>query len=120
VTVTLRNLRETALPHFTEFHLKALANVAHIDPIEKQKILQLSDELIQEVMDANVLVIGVSMYNLTIPTMLKSWIDFIARVGKTFHYTPEGPVGLIGKKNISRYFHGQRLYVRKSITKRFY
>lgn len=99
-TVITRNLRETALPHFSEVHLKAFANHQEIDTVEKEKITQLSDELIQEVLDADVIVIGISMYNLTIPTMLKSWIDFIARIGKTFRYTPEGSVGLIENKKV--------------------
>jgi FMN-dependent NADH-azoreductase len=99
-SVKIRNLRETALPHFTELHLKAFANHQDIGTLEKEKIIQLSDELIQEILDADVLVIGISMYNLTISTMLKSWIDFIARIGKTFRYTPEGSVGLLKDKKV--------------------
>lgn len=97
-TIVTRNLRETALPHFSEVHLKAFANHHEVEISEKEKIIRLSDELIQEISDADVLVIGISMYNLSIPTMLKSWIDFIARTGKTFRYTPEGVIGLIENK----------------------
>lgn len=98
--VTLRDLRETALPHFNELHLKAFANHQDIDEVEKLKTLQLSDTLIQEVVDADVVVIAVSMYNYAIPSMLKSWVDFIARIGVTFRYTAEGSIGLLENKKI--------------------
>lgn len=61
--------------------------------------LAISDELVAEVRDADILVIGAPMYNFSIPAVLKAWIDMIARVGLTFRYTDNGPVGLIrGKK----------------------
>ncbi|MFT6985565.1 MAG: FMN-dependent NADH-azoreductase [Psychromonas sp.] len=57
--------------------------------------LALSDKMIDELILADLLVIGAPMYNFMIPTQLKNWIDLIARAGKTFSYTEQGPVGLI-------------------------
>jgi FMN-dependent NADH-azoreductase len=58
-----------------------------------------SDRLVDEILEADVLVIGTPMYNFGPPAALKAWIDMIARAGLTFRYTQDGPVGLVnGKK----------------------
>lgn len=53
-----------------------------------------------EFLASDILVIGTGMYNLTIPTQLKAWIDRITIAGQTFRYTAEGPVGLAGDKKV--------------------
>lgn len=58
--------------------------------------LALSDELVDELYAADVLVVGVPVYNFGIPAALKAWIDLVARVQRTFRYTEEGPEGLLG------------------------
>jgi len=66
---------------------------------DKQAALALSDALVREVQAADVLVIGVPIYNFGVPATLKAWIDMIARARLTFRYTEHGPEGLlIGKK----------------------
>ncbi len=69
---------------------------------EEQKAkLALSDSLIKELVEADTLVIGTPIYNFGIPATLKAWIDMVARVGVTFKYTENGPVGLLeGKRAI--------------------
>ena len=62
---------------------------------EQQQALKQSDELINELMAADVIVIGAPMHNFSIPTALKAWIDQIVRAGKTFSYTDKGPKGLL-------------------------
>lgn len=58
-----------------------------------------SDALVAEVMDSDVWVIGVPIYNFGVPASLKAWVDQIARARLTFHYTDQGPQGLLtGKK----------------------
>ena len=58
-----------------------------------------SDALVDELQDADVLVLGAPIYNFSVPAVLKAWIDQIARVHRTFRYTPDGPQGLLeGKK----------------------
>ncbi len=60
-----------------------------------------SDALVDELEDADVLVLSAPIYNFHVPAAVKAWIDQIARVGRTFRYTEEGPVGLLeGKRAI--------------------
>ena len=66
---------------------------------QQRKALAFSDTLVAELQNADVLVIGVSMYNFSITATLKAWIDMIARARLTFRYTENGPQGLLsGKK----------------------
>jgi FMN-dependent NADH-azoreductase len=62
--------------------------------------LKLSDALIEEFLAADVLIIGAPLYNFTIPSGLKAWIDRVTVAGKTFRYTAEGPTGLAGDKKV--------------------
>lgn len=79
---------------------------ANFTPIEDRSgdqsaALSYSDSLVDEVKDADVIIIGTPIYNFGIPASLKAWIDQIARVRVTFKYTENGPVGLLeGKKAI--------------------
>ncbi|OYY93561.1 MAG: FMN-dependent NADH-azoreductase [Hydrogenophilales bacterium 28-61-23] len=73
------------------------------DPVardaDKLAALALSDTLVRELQAADVLVIGVPIYNFGVPATLKAWIDLIARARLTFRYTEHGPEGLLsGKK----------------------
>lgn len=64
-----------------------------------REALAYSDELVDELARADVLVIGVPIYNFSVPASLKAWIDMVARARKTFRYTENGPRGLLeGKK----------------------
>lgn len=66
---------------------------------EQKAALAASDEMIAELEAADTIVIGVPIYNFSIPASLKAWIDLIARARKTFRYTEAGPEGLLkGKK----------------------
>ncbi len=61
---------------------------------------EVSAKLVNQVLDADVIVIGSPLYNFTIPAQLKAWLDRIAQGGKTFKYTENGPVGLLGDKTV--------------------
>ena len=66
---------------------------------EQKQTLGLSDELVSELKEADVLIITSPIYNFGVPASLKAWIDLIARARETFRYTENGPVGLLeGKK----------------------
>lgn len=65
---------------------------------EQKAVLANSDALIAELEAADLIVIGVPIYNFGIPAALKAWIDMIARARKTFKYTENGPVGLLENK----------------------
>ena len=59
-----------------------------------------SEALVSQFLAADVVVIGAPLYNFTIPTQLKAWIDRVAQGGRTFKYTEQGPVGLAGGKTV--------------------
>ena len=68
---------------------------------EQRTALALSDALIAEIEAADVLVVGLAVYNFTVPASLKAWMDQVARAGVTFRYTEQGPEGLVkGKRAI--------------------
>jgi FMN-dependent NADH-azoreductase len=68
-------------------------------PPKQLQAVALSEELIGELQVADIIVLGLPMYNFGIPSTLKAWIDHVARAGITFQYTENGPEGLLkGKK----------------------
>jgi FMN-dependent NADH-azoreductase len=94
-----RDLSKTNLPLITDEWVQSVhANQASLTPEQKQ-VLAASDELIDEVVKADTIVIGAPMYNFTIASPLKAWIDQVVRVGKTVLFGPSGPQGVLeGKK----------------------
>ena len=66
----------------------------------QRNYLSTSDQLIEEVEAADLIVIGAPMYNFAIPSPLKAWIDQIVRMGKTFGYGPSGARGLLANKRV--------------------
>ncbi len=80
----------------------AAAYTPEEDRSDSQKAkLALSDQLIAEIEAADEIVLATPMYNFSIPSDLKAWIDMVARAGKTFAYTPEGPRGLLDDKPVT-------------------
>lgn len=97
--VTVRDLAVAPHPMQDEAALGALFTPAENRTPGQAARAALDDEAIAEVQNADVIVLGVPMYNFGIPAQLKNWIDAISRAGVTFKYTEHGPVGLIkGKK----------------------
>jgi len=86
--VAYRDLAAQSLPHFTPM-------LAESDPCARRNA-----ELLDEFLAADVVVIGAPMYNFTIPSQLKAWIDRVLSAGKTFRYTENGPEGLAGGKRV--------------------
>lgn len=86
--VTYRDLAVQPLPHWSP-----VADAA--DPAAI-----LSSEVLEEFLAADVIVVGAPMYNFSIPSSLKAWIDRVAVAGKTFRYTAEGPEGLAKGKRV--------------------
>jgi FMN-dependent NADH-azoreductase len=98
-SLTVRDLGTHPHPELDEAALGALFTPAAQRTAEQAARVALDDELIEQVKDADVVVLGVPMYNFGVPAQLKNWIDAIARVGATFRYTEKGPEGLLkGKK----------------------
>lgn len=98
-TVEVRDLAANPHPVLDEAALGALFTPADQRTPEQAARVALDDAMIAQVQSADVIVLGVPMYNFGIPVQLKTWIDAIARAGVTFQYTANGPEGLIkGKK----------------------
>lgn len=66
----------------------------------QQRENALSEALVLQFLAADVVVIGAPLYNFSVPSQLKAWIDRVAQVGRTFKYTEKGPVGLAGGKTV--------------------
>lgn len=94
-----RDLAANPAPHVSESMMGAVFTPPTLRSATQSRDAALADELILELLSADVLVIGAPMYNLSVSSALKAWIDHVARAGVTFKYTEKGPVGLItGKK----------------------
>jgi FMN-dependent NADH-azoreductase len=97
--VVLRDLATNPHPVLDEPALAALFTPPAQRTPEQAARVALDDALIAELKSADVIVVGVPMYNFGVPVQLKTWIDAVARAGETFRYSEQGPVGLVtGKK----------------------
>src|SRR5258707_2048027 len=94
-----RDLNATAMPPINAEWVGAVYTPEQARTPQQTELLSLSDSLLSEMEQADEYVIGVPMHNFGVPSVLKLWIDQIARVGRTFAYSEKGPNGLIaGKK----------------------
>ena len=97
--LTVRDLASEPVPHLDAERFAAFLSKPDERDSEQQAIVDYSDTLIAELEQADIVVIGLPMYNFGVPSQLKAWIDHVARAGVTFKYTDHGPVGLLrGKK----------------------
>ncbi|HET6396945.1 MAG TPA: NAD(P)H-dependent oxidoreductase [Pseudoxanthomonas sp.] len=90
IQVEYRDLDREPLPHLTG------GSLAQSDPDEAAE----AERALQQFLDADIVVVGAPMYNFSIPSTLKAWIDRIAVAGRTFRYTEAGPQGLAGGKKV--------------------
>ena len=87
------------VPHLTAERFGAFITKPEDRSAAQQAVVTYSDTLINELRQADVIVLGLPMYNFGVPSQLKAYFDHIARIGETFEYTEKGPVGkLTGKK----------------------
>jgi FMN-dependent NADH-azoreductase len=94
-----RDLASATMPHLTQETLSAVATPAEKRNEAQRALAAFADSLIEEVEAADTIVLTAPMYNFTIPSTLKAWLDHIARAGRTFRYGANGPEGLLkGKK----------------------
>jgi len=99
LAVTMRDLGADPIPHLTAETVSAVRGAADNDA--GRATLALSDTLVAELLDADLIVIGAPMYNFGIPSTLKTWFDHVLRGGVTFRYSEAGPEGLvIGKRAV--------------------
>lgn len=100
VVVTYRDLAADAISHFSAQTLIAAGTSAELRDAAQKHETDLSASTMAEFLAADAVVIAAPMYNFTIPTQLKAWIDRIAVAGQTFRYTEAGPEGLCGGKKL--------------------
>lgn len=98
--VVVRDLTRDPLPHLDAARFSAFATPPEARDAAQVSIVAESDALIEELRAADLVVLGLPMYNFGVPSQLKSWFDHLARAGVTFRYTPDGPVGLVGDRRV--------------------
>ena len=101
--VSYRDLIATPVAHLGGELLQVWGATAGSVPPDNATVREdaaLTEELLSEFLAADVVVIGAPMFNFSIPSQLKAWIDRIVRAGRTFRYTEKGPVGLAGAKKV--------------------
>ena len=100
IHVTTRDLADS-VPPISEDWIDANFTPAADRTTQQRDVLAVSDTLVAEMEAADTIVLGLPVYNFHVPAGVKAWIDQIARVGRTFRYTSEGPQGLLtGKRAV--------------------
>jgi FMN-dependent NADH-azoreductase len=95
----VRDFARDPVPHLDSERFGAFLSKPESRTKAQQSVLDYSDLLIAELKQADVIVLGLPMYNFGVPSTLKAYFDHVARAGVTFKYTEKGPVGLLtGKK----------------------
>lgn len=98
VNVVKRDLASDNFPHLTQAEMGAWMTEESQRNEEQALLAETSDKLIKELQDSDILVLCMPMYNFGVPSTFKAWVDRVARAGVTFHYTENGPVGLLENK----------------------
>jgi len=99
--VSYRDLSKTEIPHLTQDFIKTIYVPSNDRGATENATLALSDELIAELRNADTILLSTPMFNFSVPSVLKAYIDQVSRVGETFSMDESGYTGLlIGKKLI--------------------
>ena len=94
------DLNATPVPHLDMSEIAAWMTPAEQRSSEQQQLAAVSDDIIARIKAADVILVGVPMYNFGVPSQLKALLDRVARAGITFKYTEQGPVGLLDDKPV--------------------
>ncbi|MDZ4297679.1 MAG: NAD(P)H-dependent oxidoreductase [Moraxellaceae bacterium] len=98
--VVARDLAKDTVPHLDAERFQAFLAPADARTPAQQAVVDFSDALISELQAADVIVLGLPMYNFGVPSQLKAYFDHVARAGITFRYTATGPEGLLTDKKV--------------------
>ena len=98
--VVVRNLAENPPPHVGEAFVGGISTGPEQRTPQQTEALALSDELIDELLAADIIVLAVPMHNFGPPSTLKAWIDHVVRVGRTVAYSQKGPEGMVKGKRV--------------------
>ena len=99
-TVEEVNLNDPEIRHLNPTIFQAMFMPGDQLTAEARESIRYSDEAVKQLMASDIIVIGAPLYNFTIPSTLKAWIDYITRPGITFGYTENGPVGMVSGKKV--------------------
>lgn len=99
-TITVRDLAAEPPGHLDQATIGAFYTPDDQRTDDQRDLLAASDTYVAELEAADVIILAVPMHNFSIPSVLKAWIDQIARVGRTFRYTEQGPEGLLKDKPV--------------------
>ncbi|MEO7065355.1 MAG: NAD(P)H-dependent oxidoreductase [Rhodanobacter sp.] len=99
IDIVYRDLASDPALHLSGAHIAAFQGSASEDAVINADLVK-GNAYMDELFASDIIVIGTPMYNFSIPTPLKAWIDRIAVAGKTFHYTATGPQGLLKNKKV--------------------
>jgi Acyl carrier protein phosphodiesterase len=105
-----RDLTNPLFPHLEEKQITAFFTPAEHRTPEQLEFIKLSDTVISELQEADFIVIETPLYNFSITSTLKSWLDHIARAGVTFRYDENGPEGLVKNKKVYLAFSSGGIY----------
>lgn len=100
VSVEYLDLAANALPHFSELSMGIRRPASGSVSEEENRENELAERLVSQFLAADVIVVGAPLYNFSIPSQLKAWIDRLAQAGRTFRYTENGPQGLATDKTV--------------------
>ncbi|MEE4246855.1 MAG: NAD(P)H-dependent oxidoreductase [Kangiellaceae bacterium] len=100
VNLTKRSFASDPIKHLDGELIGAIMTDSAERSDEQAAIVAEADAYIKEVQDADTIILGVPMYNFSVPSQLKAWFDHIARAGVTFQYTENGPKGLLSNKKV--------------------
>ena len=100
-TIVVRDVAAAEpVPHLNAERFGAFITKPEQRSAAQQAVVAYSDALINELKQADVIVLGLPMYNFGVPSQLKAYFDHIARIGVTFEYTEKGPVGKLTDKKV--------------------
>lgn len=100
IAVVYRDLAASPIGHLSGLHLAASSDAAGTQDEALRRDVAAGRAALDEFLAADILVLGAPMYNFSVPSQLKAWIDRIAIAGKTFRYTENGPEGLVPGKTV--------------------
>lgn len=99
--ISERRLGDGSIAHLTGEYLAAIMTAPNNRTMRQHELAKRGDAYVEDVEAADVIVVAAPMYNFSIPSTLKAWIDHITRAGRTFRYTPDGrPEGLLKDKKV--------------------
>ncbi len=110
IIVKERDLTIDPVPHLEETHINSFFTPAENRSSEQKSINEYSEKLINELKEADIIVLDSPLYNFSIPSTLRAYFDYTSRAGYTFSYSESGPTGLLKDKKLYIAFSSGNIY----------